>query len=207
MDQWTEAAAYLQQFARPENPAHVTYKRDMPFERATETVQSGGFTLNFDFDSAYWMSHLEPTDLEDGTASFDGKSLAIAAAPYEVVPDDGGPTAPGTTGPYFYEGLQWLELPSEVAATPALKNEFTATLTGAGKVQLDLTRMAIDTSMLVRGTIKTDAPLTLRLKGYNSMPEVIIGATGAALDGDVLVLSVPAGTTTVSIDYLSNSLI
>lgn len=205
-DQWTEAAKYLHTFERDPNPAHVTYIRDMPFEIAAEEVQAqGGKTHDFDFNSAYWMSNLEPVDETDGVASFDGRSLAIAEEPQLVVPEAGGPTAPGTTGPYFYEGLAWLKDP--LAEAPATSNEFIATLTGAAKVQFDLGRMSIDTSKLVRGTVTTDSPLTLRLKGYSSVPEVVIGATVDSLDGDVLVLQVPAGTTTLSIDHLSNSIL
>ena len=39
-DEWAEGAPYMHTFARPREPARVTYIRDMPFERATETIQS-----------------------------------------------------------------------------------------------------------------------------------------------------------------------
>ena len=56
----------------PQNPSRVTYIRDMPFERATETIQSDEVPFSFSFDRAYWMSRLEPADPEAGVASFDG---------------------------------------------------------------------------------------------------------------------------------------
>ena len=111
-DQWGEGARYMDNFTRPENPAQVTYKRDMPFERAIETVNSGGLELDFSFDSAYWMSNLQPTDAEAGVASFDGRSLAIADAPHIAAPDAGGPAAPDNAGPYAMVGQQWLTIRS-----------------------------------------------------------------------------------------------
>jgi pimeloyl-ACP methyl ester carboxylesterase len=159
-DQWAETARYLQQFTRPRNPSRVSYIRDMPFERATEEVQSGGATLNFDFDSAYWMSELT---VADGAlqASFDGRSLAIPEEPYLVVPDSTVPTA-GQTGPFVVTGLQWLDDPT--TEVPSAQDAFEATLNGASAVRLDLARMDIDPGS-ASGTVSTDVPLELRLDG------------------------------------------
>ncbi|MGH2806160.1 MAG: prolyl oligopeptidase family serine peptidase, partial [Actinomycetota bacterium] len=194
-DQWAEAASYLHSFARPANPAHVTYIRSMPFETATEEVQSGGATLTFDFDSAYWMSELTPVDPARGIASFDGRSLAIPEEPYVVAPDTGAPTAPGQTGPYVITGLQWLDDPTTTA--PESSNAFHATLAEASAVRLDLARMSIDASQPVSGSITTAAPLELRLDGgWTSVPSVTIdgGATAAQLNNGVLTFAVPTGT-------------
>jgi poly(3-hydroxybutyrate) depolymerase len=161
VDQWAELGTYMHKFTRPENPAQVTYKRDMPFERATEEVQSGGANLNFDFNSAYWMSELTPVDPINGVASFDGRSLAIPEQPHITAPDTGPPTAPGQTGPYVITGLQWVYDPSQGPAPTS--NAFAMTLTGASAVRLDLGRMDIAASKTVAGTVTTGAPLDLRL--------------------------------------------
>ncbi len=58
----------------------------MPFERATEEVNSGGVELEFDFDRAYWMSGLEPVDSERGEARFDGRTLRRAGPPAPGAP-------------------------------------------------------------------------------------------------------------------------
>ena len=192
-DQWSEAASYLHNFTRPENPAHVVYRRDMPFEIATEEVQSGGADLSFDFDSAYWMSGLSPVDEEAGTATFDGRSLAIPEAGHIVAPDTGPPAAPGQTGPFAITGMQWLTDPT---ATTATSNAFEATLVGADAVTLDVARMALDTTQAITGSISTEAPLTLSLVGdWTAAPALAVdgAAAPATLVDGVLTVEIPAG--------------
>ncbi len=159
MDQWSEAARYLHTFTRPENPAHVVYTRDVAFEKATEEVQSDQLPLNFDFDSAYWMSEL--TVAEGATAArFDGHSLAIPNEAHIVAPDTGPPAGTGTTGPYVLSGLQWIDSP---AAAPPTTNGFELDLNGASAVRLDLARMGIDPSQEIDGVVTTTHALELRL--------------------------------------------
>jgi poly(3-hydroxybutyrate) depolymerase len=194
VDQWAEAASYLHSFTRPENPAHVTYKRDMLFERATEEVQSGGVALNFDFDSAYWVSGLTPADMAGGTASFDGRSLAISEAPHVAVPDTGPPTAPGQTGPYVITGMQWLDNPT--ASEPEASNGFDIDLLGTSAVTLDAARMALDTTKTIVGTVSTEAPLDLGLTGeWRGEPEVLVDGepVEARLQQGTLRVPVPSG--------------
>ena len=193
-DQWAEAASYLHSFTRPENPARVTYKRDMPFERATEEVQSGGAALNFDFDSAYWMSGLTPADMQTGVASFDGASSALSEDPYVAVPDTGAPTAPGQSGPYVITGLQWLANPT--ASAPTASNGFDITLTGASAVTLDVARMALDEAQQIEGLVSTELPLDLGLAGeWASVPDVLVDdqPVEATLVDGVARFVVPAG--------------
>jgi hypothetical protein len=161
-DEWAEGAHYLHEFSRPQNPPRVTYIRDMPFERATETIQSDDVPLSFSFDRAYWMSHLEPVDPEAGVAKFDGATAAIPEEPYTAVPEAGGPTALGQTGPFVMEGLRWLT--GLGGNTPEAANEFSATLSGARRVRLNLERMAIDVTKRATATIETDEPLSLELR-------------------------------------------
>jgi pimeloyl-ACP methyl ester carboxylesterase len=199
-DQWAEMGSYLHSFTRPANPAHVVYKRDMPFERATEEVQSGGAHLDFDFDSAYWMSELTPVDSSTGVASFDGRSLAIPEQPHVVAPDTGPPTAPGQTGPYVISGLQWLADPTKSAA-PAT-NAFDVTLSGASAVRLDLHRMSIAATHVVEGTVNTTAALDLRLDGgWATAPSALVDGqpVNGTLTNGVLHLAVPAGAHAITI--------
>ena len=202
MDQWAEAGDYLHSFTRPENPARVTYKRDMPFERATEEVQAGPTVVDFSFDSAYWMSGLAATDKTNGVASFDGRSLALADEPFVVAPDSDAPVAPGQTGPFVITGLQWLDNPASTA--PATVNGFDVTLSGAEAVRLDLERMAVDTATTVLGTVASDSDLTLRLDGgWSTAPVVTIDdaepVSGDLRDG-VLTIALSAGSHTLSIE-------
>jgi dienelactone hydrolase len=200
VDQWAEAARYEHSFTRDPNPAHVTYKRDMPFERATESVQAEGLNLNFDFDSAYWMSHLTPTDPENGVASVDARSLAIPEPAHLTIPEAGGPAALGQTGPFVMKGLAWIADP--LAAEAEAANAFEATLTGASSVRFDLARMEIDTALPVAGQMDTGEALELQLTGaWSAVPPVTIDgapATATLVDG-VLTIQVPAGISSLTI--------
>src|SRR4051812_37326163 len=163
-DQWAEGVAYEHQFTRDPNPAQVTYARSMPFEHAVEQVNAEGLSLDFSFDSAYWMSGLEPVDGAKGVARFDGRSLAIPQHAHTLTPEAGGPTA-DQTGPYAMEGQAW----SEGGSTTARRNAFTATLTGARAVTLDARRMRLDLRRAIEADITTDAPLRLTLTGLRTV--------------------------------------
>jgi poly(3-hydroxybutyrate) depolymerase len=200
-DQWAEAASYLHSFERPVDPARVTYKRDMPFERATEEVQSGGATLEFDFDSAYWMSDLTPIDMHEGTASFDGRSLALADPAFIAAPDSAAPTAPGQTGPYVVTGVRWVNDPT--ARTTETANGFDVDLAGASAVTLDLDRMSVDTARPIEGSVSTEAALDLGLAGeWAALPDVSIDGrpTTASLSDGVVHVTVPAGDHVVTLE-------
>lgn len=196
-DEWTDAGRYVHQFAAPENPARVTYIRNMAFERATEQVQASGFVFDFTFDSAYWMRGLTPAPGSD-EARFDGRSAAVVDTPVLTTPEAGGP-APGQYGPFVMTGLAWT--PSPLGASPTA-NGFEVDLTGAGGVELDVDRMGLDAGAPVSATVTTSHALVLRLAGgYTSVPPIacdcVVG--GASLDGGTLVISLPAGTSNLTI--------
>jgi hypothetical protein len=189
MDQWAEQARYMHQFTAPVDPREVTYKRDMPMERATETVQSSGISLDFSFDSAYWMSHLQATDDQNGTASFDGFSWAIPEDPWQPVPEAAPPASAGSTGPFVMAGQQWIVRPN---AETQIANHFYAVVKGARNVQLDLTRMRIETTEAITALVDTGDALDLRLEGdWTTAPVITVDgqpASAQLLDG---VLSIP----------------
>lgn len=164
VDQWGEGARYEHQFVRDPNPARVTYVRSMPFERAVEQVNADKLSLDFSFDRAYWMSGLEPVDATKGVARFDGRSLAIPDVPHGLTPEAGAPTA-DQTGPYAMEGQAWQ---SDAAKTPATRNAFAATLTGARAVTLDARRMRLDPRRRIEGDVTTDVPLRLTVRGIGT---------------------------------------
>ncbi|HVE63004.1 MAG TPA: prolyl oligopeptidase family serine peptidase, partial [Mycobacteriales bacterium] len=201
-DEWAEGARYASQFTRERNPARVTYIRSMPFERAVETGPDQGkpfVGLSFSFDSAYWMSGLEPVDQQRGVAKVDVVSQAKPSASVLTLPTAGGPASLGQVGPYSMQGLQWVTNPT--AAGPPT-NGFTATLSGARAVRFDLARMAISTASAVTGTVTTEAPLTLSLRGaWTKRPTVLINdvPVAATYVGRVLTIKLPAGSSTVAV--------
>ena len=160
-DQWGDGARYEFRFVRPVAPPRLTYSRSMPFERATEEVNSGGVDLDFDFDSAYWMSGLEPVDAERGVARFDGRSLGIREKPHTALPEAGGPAGPDQAGPYAMVGQIWA-LEGKSAAP---RNAFEASLTGARAVRLDTAAMQLDPEATLTGDVTTEAALRLELVG------------------------------------------
>jgi dienelactone hydrolase len=156
-DEWTEGAAYEHGFVRDRNPGRVTYSRSMRFEHAVNTVNNEQkVAFGFRFDHAYWMSGLRPVDRKAGVASFDGTTLARPEAPHTLVPEAGGPSALGQSGPYTMVGQRW-----EDGAKPKPRNRFRVTLTGARAVTLNLRRMGL--TRRARGTVTTDGPLRLRI--------------------------------------------
>jgi hypothetical protein len=202
LDEWQEAARYLFSQKRVANPAHVTFVRDMPFEQAVgngpDLRPGHGAGLSFALDHAYWMSGLTPRNAPAGKAQFDGTSLAISDPPHLAVPDAGGPASPGQFLPYAMTGQQWVADPT--ATAPPTSNRFTATLTGASAVRLDLARMSIDVAKAVQGAVTTDGALELRLAGaWATTPTVTVdgAAAAVALSDGVVSISVPAGTHTL----------
>jgi pimeloyl-ACP methyl ester carboxylesterase len=202
LDEWEEAARYLFAQKRVADPAHVTYVRDMPFEQAVDNgpdLRPGhGAGLSFPLDSAYWMSELTARNATSGQAQFDGTSLAISEQPHLALPDAGGPASPGQFLPYVMTGQQWVADPTKQA--PPTSNGFTASLTGASAVRLDMARMRVDVAKAVHGVVTTDGVLTVRLAGaWPATPVVTVDGAPvtATLAGGMLSISVPAGTHTV----------
>ena len=177
-DQWGEGARYMHRFAIPETPARVTHVRDMPFERATERVNSGGMPLDFDFGRQHWLRALEPVDAVTGRPTFDGVTKAVPATEPLKVPEAGGPASTDNAGPYTMTGLAWEQNP--LAALPAKQNAFEATIAGARAATIDTDRMALAAKVPITGKVTTDAPLTLTLVN----------------DRKSRTIELPAGTTT-----------
>jgi dienelactone hydrolase len=202
-DEWAEGARYSAEFTRDPNPARVTYIRSMPFERTVETGPNQGQPfqgLDFAFDSAYWVSGLSPVDVENGVAEVDVTSLAIPQQPTLAAPEAGGPASVGQAGPWAMQGLRLVADPTKTA--PAAVNGFTATLTGAQGVELDLARMRVSTDRAITGTVTTDAPLALRLAGtWPTPPAVTVGGepVEAVLADGVLTVALRAGTSSVEV--------
>jgi S-formylglutathione hydrolase FrmB len=173
-DQWGEGARYMHRFAIPETPARVTHVRDMPFERATERVNSGGMTLDFDFGRQHWLRALEPVDAAAGRPTFDGVTKAVPATDPVLVPEAGGPTGTDNAGPYTMTGLAWEQNP--LAKLPARQNAFEATLTGARAATLDTARMGLSAKEVIRGKVTTDHPLVLTLTSERIAKEIRLPA-------------------------------
>ena len=159
-DQWAEGVTYEHQFTRNPNPPSVTLIRSMPMERAVEQVNSGGVPLQFDFDSAFWVSGLTPADEAKGTARIDARSLAIPEPQHDALPEVVPPISPEQTDPSVEEGQAWVVHAGTEA--PA-RNGFVATLKGATSVRLDLRRMKISTRKPIAADVTTDRAVTIYL--------------------------------------------
>jgi hypothetical protein len=192
-DQWGDGARYEFSFVRPIAPPRLTHIRSMPFERATEEVNSGGVDLDFDFNRSYWMSGLEPLDEESGVARFEGRTLGVPEKPHTALPEAGGPAGPDQAGPYVMTGQTWA-LPG---ASPARRNAFEASLAGARAVSLDVEAMRLDPDAAVSGDVSTEAPLRLELTGpWPKRLTVTIDGRPATIERTsrrAVVIAVPAG--------------
>jgi pimeloyl-ACP methyl ester carboxylesterase len=159
-DQWAEGVKYEHQFTRDPNPPSVTFIRSMPMEHAVEEVNSGGVPLSFDFDSAFWVSELQPADPAKGVARLDARSLAIPEPQHEVLPEVVPPVSPEQTDPSVEEGQAWVTHPGTEAAA---RNGIVLTLSGAESVRLDPRRMKISTRKPIFADVTTDRPVTIYL--------------------------------------------
>src|SRR4051794_25256245 len=159
-DQWAEGVKYEHQFVRNPNPPSVTLIRSMPMELAVEQVNAGSAHLNFDFDRAYWVSGLQPPEGDKtAVARIDVRSFGTPAPQHDVTPDIVPPVSADQQDPSVEEGQAWVSHPDSAAT----KNAFTATLTDATAVTLDLRRMGLTTKAPITAEINTQKPLTLTL--------------------------------------------
>jgi pimeloyl-ACP methyl ester carboxylesterase len=159
-DQWAEGVRYEHQFTRNPNPPSVTFIRSMPMEHAVEEVNSGGVPLQFDFDSAFWVSQLEPADAAKGVARIDARSLAIPEPKRDPTPEVVPPVYVDQTDPSVEEGQVWV---THAGTEPAARNGFVVTLTGAKSVRLDPKRMKLTTREPITADVTTDRPVTILL--------------------------------------------
>jgi S-formylglutathione hydrolase FrmB len=201
VDQWADGARYMHRFQRAYSPYRVLYIRDMPFERATERIQSDGVALDFSFNRAFWMSHLEPADPENGQAKVDARSRAIPTGPIVTQPEAGGPVAPGQTGAYVMAGQRWAQAVSPKRSTA--RNRFLVDISGSTRVRFDLDRMRIESHRRITARVGTDTPLRLELRGAWTRPPrvTVAGKTSRThpFTGGVLAIELPAGQNTLAI--------
>jgi pimeloyl-ACP methyl ester carboxylesterase len=201
VDQWADGARYMHRFRRAYSPYRVLYVRDMPFERATERIQSDDVKLDFSFNRAFWMSHLEPADRENGQAKVDARSRAISTGPIVTQPEAGGPVAPGQTGVYVMAGQRWAQALSP--KRPPARNRFLVDITGATRVRLDLERMRIESHRRITARVGTDTPLRLELRGqWTKPPRVTVAGKSSRtrkLARGVLAIELPAGQNKLAI--------
>jgi pimeloyl-ACP methyl ester carboxylesterase len=199
-DQWAEGVRYEHSFVRNPNPPSVTFIRSMPMEHAVEQVNSGGVPLSFHFDSAFWVSGLEPVDAARGVARVDARSLAIPSPVYDAVPDVVPPVSADQTDPSVEEGQAWAP---RAGSGPAARNGFVATLSGARAVRLDLLRMRVKTLRRISGDVDTKSPLRLELLGKWRQPEATLDGAAVSVsrvaDG-VVAIEVPAGRHSLVLD-------
>ena len=167
-DEWTEAQRYLFGFTRNPSPPEVRFARDMPLEHEVErgTGKVANPNVHLRFASAYWVRDVEPADPANGHATIDARSLAIPDPPHTATPEAGTPAAPGQTAPHATTGQGW----QTSGRAPATSNSFTAKLTGASAVTLDLARMRLDGAKPIRATVTTDHALTLILLRPSGRP-------------------------------------
>lgn len=205
VDEWVEAARYLDAFRRDPNPPRVTYRVWPALERAVEristptlpTVPPSPLVLSYTFDGAYWVDGLtvrsgDPADPKT-MGTIDARTFGRGAEEVLALPEAG--TA-GQVAPYVMTGLRWHH-----AGTLAPRNAFSVTLANIATARLDIARMGLGTAAPITATVTTDGAARLWLAGTWAQAPTV---TGAAASYDVVnrLLSVTfdaAGTYTLTI--------
>lgn len=161
IDEWQEAAAYLNRSSRDPNPPHVVYRRVPALELAVETVGTPT-PLSYTFDGAYYVDGLQVRNVvtlgsgKPSPASFGTIDVTTfgRGVPQTIGVPEAGTAGQGTA--YVMAGLR--HVPNgRVAAT----NRFDATLTNVSAVTLDLARMGLTLVGGLPATITTDGPVTI----------------------------------------------
>ena len=189
VDEWSDAARYLDRFERDPNPARVTYKVWPALEHQVETVGTPeGATLDYAFDGAYWVDGLtirSGDPAAPGTmGTFDATTHARGVPAYLTVPE-AGVAAVGHTAPFAMAGLSWLG-----TGTSAPMNAFEATLTNIATAQLDVARMALATGEAITATVTTDGSVVLLLAGTWASAPTVTGATDFSYAAGVLEITI-----------------
>ena len=204
IDDWGEAAAYLNTFKRDPNPPRVVYTVKPSLELATETVSiPAGAELDYAFDGAFWVDGLVVRDGDPADAATVGTidAITLGRGMDEMlrVPEAG---ALGQPEAYVMTGQRWVR---NGWVAPA--NSFSATLTNLASAELDLARMGLGTASAISASVTSDGAVTLRLAGaWAGTPEVTVCAGDACeiledvdyQDG-VLSIGLGSGTFQVSI--------
>jgi pimeloyl-ACP methyl ester carboxylesterase len=198
VDEWADAARYLDSFKRDPNPPQVTYKVWPALEHAVETIGTpSGATLDYHFDGAYWVDDLtvrsgDPADVET-TGTFDGVTYGRGYHNETAIPD-AGVASVGQTSPYLMVGTQWVSLNDTVA-----RNYARAVLLNIATATLDLGRMGLVTTEPLTLTLSTDGTTTFRLLGTWASPPSVTGVVSSSYAPGVLTLTINVGSAEVTI--------
>ena len=197
VDEYADAARYLDTFRRNENPAHMTYKVWPALERAVESVRLPAGTLDYTFDGSYWVDGLtvrtgDPTD--PATRGIFDAITEGRGVPTVLALPDAGVASVGQTSPYVMTGIQWLQT-SE--GTPA--NAFAMTLTNIATAELDVARMGLLVGLPITATVSTDGPATLRLIGAWADAPTVTGALSSSYAAGVLTVTIAENSKRVTI--------
>lgn len=194
IDEWNEAGAYMNSFRRDPNPPRVTYVVKPALEHAAETVQSGGASLDYHFDGAYWVSDLAVRDGAPTAAttlgSIDATTSGRGIPTVVALPEAG---TGGQSTPYVMAGTRWQTVGATVPS-----NSFTATLKNLSTGTLDVARMGLSSGAPITATVTSDGPSVLRLVGSWQSAPVVTGAN-ASFVGGVLEISVASGLASITI--------
>lgn len=205
IDDWREAANYLNTFRRDPTPPRVVYTVKPSLELATESVSiPPGAVLDYSFDGAFWIDKLVVRDGDPSDAStignIDATTFGRGLDEFVGVPEAG---ALGQPEAYVMTGQRWVR-----TGRIAPSNAFSASLSNLAQAEFDLSDMGLGTTSSIIGEIVTDGPVTLRWRGrWVGAPTVTACSSGtcgsiafAEVADDTWSFDLPAGSFTVTIE-------
>ncbi len=196
-DEWAEGARFLAQQVTPDSPGRVTYVRVPALEDAVSTIYAPAGPEPLDVGRAYWIEDMQPRQAEASDPSVLARADVISwALPQRgrLVPEVGA-AALGHSTPFVMTG--W----ATRSPHGAMHNEFDVDLENVARLRLDASGMGLDWARRIEGEVKTDGPVRLELVGSPPSPKVRLDgmATAASVEGDVLVLQLPAGAHAITV--------
>lgn len=163
-DDYTYGQRMLRGATLVTDPSEVRFTRNMALEHGIDTGLDSdepfkGHSVGLHFDHAWYVSRLDAADPADGTATIDVRTLARPAG--AVTPVHSVGVDPGYNGevPSPFDQQVWRVAP----ASQAPSNAFTAQLTGAAHVALDLPAMGIAVNRPLVAQVETDRTATVVL--------------------------------------------
>jgi poly(3-hydroxybutyrate) depolymerase len=205
IDEWADAAEYINGFTRDRDPRDVTYRVVPALVNAVNTVTAGLVKFHFNPDGAYWVDGLKVRDgdLTDPAVSglVNVTSFAQTAPSTVTVPRAGVFSPLGHSTPFARHGLDWMVSP--LGGNLSESNGFSAKLTNLSQATFDTARMGLKPATDISGSVTVDGPTALTLTKVGRTVDVLVDGTKATTARGTITIDLVSGAHTIVLKPVS----